>query len=192
MTPFGIRKKLKKLVLGALGANAEVKPSGSDSVAAGGPPAYKREHPKERPAPEKPPTPSVGAVPKRPAPAPGSQFMAKKPQPKPQDDSQGSTWVQVANLDQLIPGEAKSVDAVGRAVALYNVDGEIFATQGECGRAYGPLGEGVLDGHTIACPQQDCGWEWDVRDGSCVKGSDDAQIKTVDIKIKKTRVMVKL
>jgi nitrite reductase (NADH) small subunit len=69
------------------------------------------------------------------------------------------------------------------------VDGEIFATQGECGHAYGPLGDGVLNGHTITCPLHE--WEWDVRDGSCVSG-EDASIKTVAVKIKKNRVMVQL
>ena len=183
MTPFGIRKRLKKLILGALGADAEPS-AASASKAAGDVPAYKRENPKDRPAPETPPTPSVGAAPRGPkAPAPGSQFMAK-PAPKPAevDDSQGSTWVQVATLDQLIPGEPKTVDAVGKALALYNVDGEIFATQGECGHAYGPLGDGVLEGHTITCPLH--AWEWDVRTGACTSGGpDDAKISSVAVKI---------
>ncbi len=191
MTPFGIRKKIKKLILGALGADTGTSPE-SPSVAAGGPPAYKRENPKERPAPATPPTPSVGAVRKPQSPVPGAQFMPKAAPAKPAelDESQGSTWVQVANLDQLIPGEAKAVDAAGKSVALYNVDGEIFATQGECGHAYGPLGDGVLDGHTITCPLHE--WEWDVRDGTNVSGSADASIASVAVKIKKNRVMVKL
>lgn len=185
MTPFGIRKKLKKLILGRLGADTE-----SQQASTSGVPAYTRENPKERPAPASPPTPSVGAV--RKSPAPGAQFMPKAAPAKPAevDDSQGSTWVQVANLDSLIPGEAKGADAAGKSVALYNVDGEIFATQGECGHAYGPLADGVLEGHTITCPLHE--WEWDVRDGSCVSGSDDGKISSVAVKIKNNRVMVKL
>ena len=188
MTRFGIRKRLKKMILGAFGADAEPKGEASG----GGVPAYKREAaPVERAAPATPPSPSIASLKKPKVPAPGSGMMAKPPAPKVEepDDSQGSTWVQVANLDQLIPGEAKAVDAAGKSIALYNVDGEIFATQGECGHAYGPLGDGVLSGYTITCPLHE--WEWDVRDGSCVSG-EDASIKSVAIKIKKNRVMVKL
>ena len=189
MTPFGLRKRLKKIILGALGADAEPAKPGGASVAAGGPPAYERTAAQERPASEAAPKPSIGAV--RKAPAPGSGMMAKPPAPKvlEVDDSQGVTWVQVANLDGLIPGEPKAVDAAGKSVALYNVDGEIFATQGECGHAYGPLGDGVLEGYTVTCPLH--GWEWDVRDGSCVSGND-ASIKSVAVKIKNNRVMVQL
>jgi nitrite reductase/ring-hydroxylating ferredoxin subunit len=186
MTPFGIRKRLKKLILGALGADTETK---ADEPA-GGVPAYKRDKPDDRAASSTPPSPSVGALKKTPPAKAGGSSPAAKPAAKEEvDESQGTTWVQVANLDQLIPGEPKAVDAAGKSVALYNVDGEIFATQGECGHAYGPLGDGVLNGHTITCPLHE--WEWDVRDGSCVSG-EDASIKTVAVKIKKNRVMVQL
>jgi nitrite reductase/ring-hydroxylating ferredoxin subunit len=95
----------------------------------------------------------------------------------------------VANIKDVPHERGLRVRVGTLEIGLFRVDGEIFATQGECGHAYGPLGDGVLNGHTITCPLHE--WEWDVRDGSCVSG-EDASIKTVAVKIKKNRVMVQL
>src|SRR6266581_1321053 len=37
-------------------------------------------------------------------------------------------FVKVASLSELPPGSAKAVEVAGKAVALYNLDGEVYAT----------------------------------------------------------------
>jgi nitrite reductase/ring-hydroxylating ferredoxin subunit len=66
------------------------------------------------------------------------------------------------------PGHSRRVRVEGRAVAVFNVDGEFYATQDECTHADGPLTEGDLVGCTIICP-----WHasvFDVGDGSVKDG----------------------
>lgn len=72
-------------------------------------------------------------------------------------------WVRVADLAECPPGSSREVVAAGRVVALFNVEGEIFALDGVCSHQGGPLGSGCLEGHVVTCPWH--GWQYDIRDG---------------------------
>ncbi len=54
----------------------------------------------------------------------------------------------------------------GIELALYNVDGEFYATSNFCPHSGAPLSEGILCGHTIECALH--GWQFDVRTGECL------------------------
>lgn len=54
----------------------------------------------------------------------------------------------------LQPGEMVQVDAPGREpLALYNIDGRLFATDDTCTHALASLTEGELDGEVVLCPK---------------------------------------
>ena len=56
------------------------------------------------------------------------------------------------SLSELPAGKIKLVHLSGRRIAVYNVDGQYYATQDECTHAGGPLSEGDLDGKNVTCP----------------------------------------
>ena len=62
------------------------------------------------------------------------------------------TFVKVASTSDLKPGTAMSVTANGREIALYNVNGKLYATDNTCLHQGGPLGEGMLEGEVVSCP----------------------------------------
>ena len=72
-------------------------------------------------------------------------------------------FVKVAILSELAPGTCKPVEAGGKVVALFNVDGNIYALDNTCLHRGGPLGEGSLNGDVVTCPWH--GWEYNVRTG---------------------------
>jgi nitrite reductase/ring-hydroxylating ferredoxin subunit len=72
--------------------------------------------------------------------------------------------VKVADLGDLGPGEARVVEAEGRQLALFNVEGAYYALDNACAHRGGPLGEGDLDGRTVVCPWH--AWRWDVTTGA--------------------------
>lgn len=72
--------------------------------------------------------------------------------------------VTVAKLTDLLPGQCLAVEVDGLGVALFNVEGTIYATDNTCPHAGGPLGEGLLTGHIVKCPWH--GWRYDVRTGA--------------------------
>ncbi len=74
-----------------------------------------------------------------------------------------SEWTDVLPLDDLPPGTGKEVVAKGHVVAVFNVDGTIYAMDGLCPHAGGPVGTGQLEGCIVTCPWH--GWQFDVTNG---------------------------
>ena len=72
-------------------------------------------------------------------------------------------FLPVARLSELAPGSCLSVEADGIGVALFNVDGRIYALDNTCPHAGGPLGEGTLSSDIVECPWH--GWRYNVRTG---------------------------
>ena len=72
-------------------------------------------------------------------------------------------WKRAASLDQCPPGSGLEVVVDDRIVALFNVDGQIFALDGVCPHQGGPLGKGRLEGTIVTCPWH--GWQFDVCTG---------------------------
>jgi len=74
-----------------------------------------------------------------------------------------ASWVKAAKRQDIPPGNGVVADCAGTSVALFNVDGEFFATQNKCPHRGGPLGEGELNGGVVTCPWH--AWSFDVRNG---------------------------
>lgn len=74
-----------------------------------------------------------------------------------------SRLIRVADVSEIPPGSAKEVMADDQVVALFNVDGALYAMDGVCPHAGGPLGEGTLRGTVVTCPWH--GWQFDVANG---------------------------
>lgn len=76
-------------------------------------------------------------------------------------------FVTVAKLSDLIPGSGRSLELKDLGLALFNVEGEIYALDNTCPHAGGPLGEGTLEHEVVTCPWH--GWKFNVRTGQCLK-----------------------
>ncbi len=77
-----------------------------------------------------------------------------------------STRIRVAKVRDVPAGEGRVVEAAGRVLALFHVDGRYYATDNACPHRGGPLGEGDLDGTVVSCPWH--AWRWDVTTGANV------------------------
>src|SRR6266568_5368436 len=63
-------------------------------------------------------------------------------------------------------GQGRVVEADGKDLALFNVDGAYYALDNACSHRGGPLGEGDLEGTVVVCPWH--AWRWDVTSGANV------------------------
>ena len=72
--------------------------------------------------------------------------------------------VKVAAIGDVPAGEGRVVEAEGKTVALFNVDGSYYAIDNTCAHRGGPLGEGDLDDRVVTCPWH--AWRWDVTTGA--------------------------
>jgi nitrite reductase (NADH) small subunit len=69
----------------------------------------------------------------------------------------------IAETKDLPAGSGTIVEAGGRTLALFNVDGTFYAIDNTCLHRGGPLGEGDLDDTIVTCPWH--GWRYDVTTG---------------------------
>lgn len=72
--------------------------------------------------------------------------------------------VRVGQAGDVPAGEGRVIEADGRTLAVFNVDGTLYALDNACPHRGGPLGDGDLDGRLVACPWH--AWRWDVTSGA--------------------------
>ena len=73
-------------------------------------------------------------------------------------------FIKVAGAGEIAPGEARAVEAGGKRIALFNVDGAFYAIDDTCTHRGGPLSEGLVVGTEVTCPWH--GAVFDVTTGS--------------------------
>ena len=84
----------------------------------------------------------------------------------------------VGATGDLQPGACVRVELPsGDELAVFNVNGEYYATENFCPHKGAPLSEGVLCGYVIECGLH--GWQFDVRSGDCLTVPD--RLKTYDV-----------
>lgn len=72
----------------------------------------------------------------------------------------------LADIKDISEGKSLIVkDSEGREIALFNLEGEIFALENVCPHMGGPLGEGEIEEDCVTCPWH--GWEFNIRSGAC-------------------------
>jgi nitrite reductase (NADH) small subunit len=67
----------------------------------------------------------------------------------------------------------------GREIALFNIDGHIYALGNSCPHMGGPLGEGEIEDCMVTCPWH--GWQFDIKSGECqnMPGDDASSIPLI-------------
>jgi len=75
--------------------------------------------------------------------------------------------VDAGRVEDLPDGNCKTIELpAGRELALFNINGEFYATENSCSHKGAPLSEGILCEHVIECDWH--GWQFDVRTGECL------------------------
>jgi len=59
--------------------------------------------------------------------------------------------LELCKVEDVGVGEARKFEAAGLTIAVYNLDGEFFATDDHCTHGPGSLSEGFIDGDLVEC-----------------------------------------
>nr|ART36133.1 B174 [uncultured bacterium] len=100
----------------------------------------------------------------------------------------GGKWVKVASADELSNCQVMGVEAMGIPVALYSVDGEVFATADMCSHGKARLSDGYLDELEIECPLHQ--GTFDIRTGAPVKAPCVVPVQSFPARIENSEVLV--
>lgn len=99
-------------------------------------------------------------------------------------------WLDAASVDDIPPDDVIGVQVGGRDIALYRVDGAVFATDNVCSHGQARLCDGFLLGHEIECPFHQ--GRFDIRSGQATCEPATEAIRSFPVKIEAGRVCVAL
>jgi 3-phenylpropionate/trans-cinnamate dioxygenase ferredoxin subunit len=74
-----------------------------------------------------------------------------------------SDWIKVCTTSQLLPGEFKLAYDGDTAIAVFNIDGTLYAIEDVCTHDGGELAGGPIEGFEIECIRH--GAKFDLRTG---------------------------
>ncbi len=100
-----------------------------------------------------------------------------------------SNFIEVMNLDALPAGKGTTVTVDGRDVAIFNVDGHIYAIDDSCAHAGASLGWGRFEGNVVTCRAH--GMKFDVTTGKVV-GNPVVGVAKYDAKVEAGNILVSI
>jgi nitrite reductase/ring-hydroxylating ferredoxin subunit len=100
-----------------------------------------------------------------------------------------AAFVEAARLDEIPPGAGTCVTVNGNAVALFNVDGTVYAMADACRHQGMSLGGSKLDGKVVTCRAH--GWRYDVTTGNTLHVPDFG-VATYPVKVVEGKIMIAL
>ncbi len=99
-------------------------------------------------------------------------------------------WTDVAAEAELFEGAGIPVAPEGHDIALFAIDGEVFATDNVCTHGHAKLCDGFLEGHEIECPFHQ--GRFDVRSGAPTCAPATEALRTWPVKVEGGRVYLAL
>jgi naphthalene 1,2-dioxygenase system ferredoxin subunit len=101
-----------------------------------------------------------------------------------------TAWIDIASKADVPEEDVMGIDINSKSIALYQVDGEIFATDNICSHGNARLCDGFLEGHEIECPLHQ--GKFDIRNGKAMCAPLTEDIRTYPVKIEGDRVFIEI
>ena len=96
-------------------------------------------------------------------------------------------FVKVGAIDEFPEGKGRIVSVARKPVAIFKLNGEIYAVNNICPHLGGPIGGGELEGTVVSCPYH--AMRFDVRSGHSTD-SFGHSLQTYSVKIEDDEVWV--
>ncbi len=101
-----------------------------------------------------------------------------------------SEFVKVTKVSEVPDPGRVTVDVDGRMVVVFHLDGEFFCIDDVCTHDGGPLGEGPLEDHCVACPRH--GALFDIRTGEALTMPATEPTASHDVQVDGDDVLVRI
>jgi 3-phenylpropionate/trans-cinnamate dioxygenase ferredoxin subunit len=98
------------------------------------------------------------------------------------------SWQRVAALSELAEGEAFPARLGDRMIALYRLDGKVYAIDDVCTHEFAQLSQGFLEDGAIECPLHQA--RFDIRTGRCLAPPATEDLRRYPVKIEGDAVYV--
>jgi len=98
--------------------------------------------------------------------------------------------IPVAKKSAIAPGKGMAVDVKGTRVAVFNINGEIFAIDDTCTHAGGSLSEGDVEGNIVTCPWH--GATFDVTSGNVLSEPAADSVKSYKVRVEGDDIKIEI
>ena len=96
-------------------------------------------------------------------------------------------WIHVYN------GHGKTFNINGKKIAIFSVDGKLFAFDDECPHVGASLSKGKLEGKLVTCPARD--WQFDITNGEYItvdRCDDGSYVDIYPVKMENDEIILSL
>ncbi|MFZ5692191.1 MAG: non-heme iron oxygenase ferredoxin subunit [Pseudomonadota bacterium] len=90
-------------------------------------------------------------------------------------------WHKIADLSQLRDDEAFPAKLGNVPIALYRLNGQIYAIDDVCTHEYALLSQGFVEGCAIECPLHQA--KFDIASGKCLSAPATVDLKCYDVRV---------
>src|SRR5215510_2563168 len=103
---------------------------------------------------------------------------------------QAQHWMRVSRLKDVPPGEAKAIRLEnGHSIALFNVEGRIYATDNQCPHMGYPLTRGAIRNGILTCDWH--GRSFDLEGGGCFNNQCN-NLQTFPVEVRQEEIWIRL
>ena len=99
-----------------------------------------------------------------------------------------TSWVRVCAESELLPGEFQVAYDGDTAIAVFNIDGELYAIEDVCTHDGGELAGGPVEGFAVECPRH--GAKFDVTTGAVVAMPATAPVPTYEVRVEGDEIRI--
>lgn len=97
-------------------------------------------------------------------------------------------WIDVSSLDSVPKGDVTAVVVDGKELALYEVEGNIYATDNLCTHGAARMSDGFLEGSEIECPLHQ--GKFDVCSGKALCAPLTENIRVYPVRVENNRILL--
>jgi nitrite reductase (NADH) small subunit len=100
-----------------------------------------------------------------------------------------SAFVKAARWDDIGEGQSRVIEVSGREIALFKIEGQVYALNNTCPHRGGPLAEGFISGSEVICPWH--AWAFDVKTGAYAF-TPELAVETFEVRIENGEILVRV
>jgi 3-phenylpropionate/trans-cinnamate dioxygenase ferredoxin component len=99
-------------------------------------------------------------------------------------------WHSVAQIDDLTDDEPVACKIGGVQIALYMLEGAIYATSNICTHAFALLSDGMIEDDCIECPLHNA--RFDIKTGKAMTSPAEVDLQTYETRVEDRTVLVRI
>ncbi|NMJ87128.1 MAG: Rieske (2Fe-2S) protein [Thaumarchaeota archaeon] len=98
------------------------------------------------------------------------------------------TWMKLCSREIVSIGKGKEFVINGKRIAIFNIDGDYYATEALCRHQDGPLASGTLKGEIVECPWHF--WHYNVKTGELLDYLNGVKLDKYSIEVRDNDVYI--